>query len=204
MDTTNSNSETFDENQSLQVIKEMIKVSQRNLNNDGIMFIIWGWIFFVSHFFCNYLPNIFVPNELVMQIVRFLRAALPIIGIAYTLYYIFTQRKKVTTYIGVSLKYVWVSLFFSLVLVNVIQFNVLQKINFELQHPIFMVLIAFATVVTGGILRYRLIIIGGIIFGLLAFVSSYFALQEQLLLESIAWVIAFIIPGHLLFSKRKN
>ena len=67
-----------------------------------------------------------------------------------------------------------------------------------------MVFIAFAIVVTGGVIRYNLIIGGGIIFGLLAFVSSYLPLQEQLLMESIAWLLAFIIPGHLLYSKRKS
>ena len=84
-----------------------------------------------------------------------------------------------------------------------IQFNVLGSINFELQHPIFMVLMAFAITSTSGILRYKLIIFGGVLFGLLALTASYFKLQEQLLIESIAWVIAFVIPGHLLFSKRK-
>ena len=67
-----------------------------------------------------------------------------------------------------------------------------------------MVLIAFATVVTGGILRYRLIIIGGIVFGLLAYISSHLPLQQQLLAEAIGWLIAFIIPGHVLYSKRKS
>ena len=67
-----------------------------------------------------------------------------------------------------------------------------------------MVFIAFAIVVTGGILRYKLIIAGGIVFGLLAYVCSYLPLQEQLLVEAIAWIIAFIIPGHVLYSKRKR
>ncbi len=85
-----------------------------------------------------------------------------------------------------------------------IQFNVLHQINFELQHPIFMVIIAFAITVTGGILRHRLIIIGGILFAALAYTASYFNLQEQLLIESFAWVIAFIIPDHILYAKREK
>lgn len=202
MDTTKSNSDTFNETQSLQVIKEMIQVSQKKLKNDGILFIVWGWVSFINYFFCNYLPSALTTPNQIMQIVRFFRVALPILGIAFTLYYILKQRKKVTTHIGITLRYVWSSLFISMILINLIQFNVLQKISFELQHPIFMVLIAFATVLTGGVLRYRLIIFGGIIFGLLAYISSYFALQEQLLIDAIAWIIAFIIPGHLLYSKR--
>jgi branched-subunit amino acid ABC-type transport system permease component len=139
-----------------------------------------------------------------MDLVHSLRVILPVSGLIFTLYYILKQRKKVQTYIGISLRYVWISLFASMVLVNLIQMNVLHRVNFELQHPIFMVLIAFAVTVTGGILRYRLIIAGGIIFGLLALAASYFELQTQLLLEAIAWIIAFIIPGHLLYAKRNK
>jgi drug/metabolite transporter (DMT)-like permease len=119
----------------------------------------------------------------------------------FTIYYLIKQRKKVQTYIGISLRYVWTSLFLSTVLVNLIQMNVLHSINFELQHPLFMVLMAFAVTVTGGILRHRLIIIGGAVFGALALTASYLGLKEQLLLEAVAWMIAFIVPGHILFAK---
>jgi branched-subunit amino acid ABC-type transport system permease component len=95
-------------------------------------------------------------------------------------------------------------MFACLVLINLIQFNVLHKINFELQHPLFMVIMAFATVITGGILRYKLVTIGGIIFGLIALLSSYVTLPYQLLLESFAWLIAFVIPGHYLYATRKS
>jgi branched-subunit amino acid ABC-type transport system permease component len=91
-----------------------------------------------------------------------------------------------------------------MVLINLIQFNVLNKIYFELQHPIFMVIIAFAIVVTGGILRYKMIIIGGIVYGLLAYISSYVELPAQLLIDAIAWMIAITFPGHLLYAKRNS
>jgi branched-subunit amino acid ABC-type transport system permease component len=90
-----------------------------------------------------------------------------------------------------------------MVLINLIQVNVLHKIVFELQHPLFMVITAFAIAVTGGILRYKMIIAGGAIFGSIALLSSYLPLDEQLLVESIAWLLAFIIPGHILFRQRK-
>lgn len=188
------------ETQSLLVIKEMIQVSRNKLKKDAILFIIWGWILFVNYFFLNYLTSVLETANQIMRIVRPLRVILPILGILYSIYYILKQRKKVQTYIGISLRYIWFSLFLCLSLVNMIQFNVLKSINFELQHPIFMVFIAFAVTVTGGILRYRLIIIGGIAFAVLAYTASYFKLQEQLLIESIAWVIAFIIPGHIMYT----
>jgi hypothetical protein len=204
MKTTIKNEKHLDESQSLNVIREMIQVSRNKLNNDGILFIVWGWIFFINYLFLNYLPNRILLSHKTMDLVHGLRVILPVSGLIFTLYYILKQRKKVQTYIGISLRYVWISLFASMVLVNVIQMNVLHQVNFELQHPVIMVLIAFAVTVTGGILRYWLLTGGGILFGLLALAASYFDLQTQLLIEAIAWLFAFVIPGHLLYAKRNK
>lgn len=194
----------MNETRSLLIIKEMIQVSRNKLKRDGILFIAWGWILFFDYFFLNYLTSVFLVTHQLMRVVYVLRILLPISGIVYSVYYILLQRKKVQTYIGISLRYVWISLFLCMVLVNLIRFNVLKSINFELQHPIFMVFIAFAVTITGGILRYRLIIIGGIFFAAFAYTASYLKLQEQILLDSIAWVIAFIIPGHILYANREK
>lgn len=203
MDTVNNTSDSMNETQSLLVIREMIQVSRNKLKRDCILFIIWGWsLFYVSLY--GYIKRKFALSFSAEDILGLLEIALPLISIVFTVYYIFKQRKKVQTYIGISLRYVWTSLFVCMILVNLIQFNVLQNINFELQHPIFMVLMAFAVTVTGGILRYRLVVIGGIIFGLLALAASYLELEEQLLIESVAWIFAFIIPGHILYANRKN
>lgn len=193
----------FDEKKSLQTIQEMLEVSKRKFQSDGILFIVWGWIMTI-HYMVSFVLGYSNLSTQLRHGIEFLTTGFIILGFAFTLYYIFKQRKKVQTYIGVSLRYVWVGMFFSLVLVNVIQFRVLQGINFELQHPIFMVIIAFATVVTGGILRYQLIVYGGISFALLALLSSRLPLESQLLMESIAWFIAFVVPGHMLYSKRKS
>jgi hypothetical protein len=198
METTN-----FDERKSIQTIQEMLLVSKRKFQSDGILFIVWGWIMTI-HYMVSYVLGYSNLSTQLKNGIKYFTIGLIILGFAFTLYYIFKLRKKVQTYIGISLRYVWVGMFFSLVLVNVIQFRVLQEINFELQHPIFMVIIAFATVVTGGILRYQLIVYGGISFALLALLSSRLPLESQLLMESIAWLIAFVVPGHMLYSKRKS
>lgn len=203
METNQLNSELIDENQSIRIIREMIEVSHKKMKNDGILFILWGWISFIN-IMMEYLLKKIVHTHQISQIKSFITITLPILGLLYTIFYIYRQSRKVTTYIGISLRYVWGSLLVSMILINLIQFNVMHKIIFELQHPIFMVLIAFAITVTGGILRYKLIMAGGIAFGILAYVSSCLPLHQQLLVESISWLIAFIIPGHILYSKRNG
>lgn len=198
METTN-----FDERKSIQTIQEMLQVSKRKFQSDGILFIVWGWIMSINYLI-NYIFGISNIHYEVKWYVKISYLSVFIFGLVFTLYYILKQRKQVQTYIGVSLRYVWVGMILSQVLVNIILFHGLQEANFELQHPIFMVIIAFATVVTGGILRYQLMVYGGISFALLALISSRLPLESQLLMESIAWVIAFVIPGHILYSKRKR
>lgn len=203
MDTNKTNTEYFDENKSLQVIREMIFTSQKKIKNDGILFIIWGWLMFYNYISSFILRQIVITHSIKMGF-KYFGTGFGILTIAFSIYYIIKKGRRVTTYIGISLRYVWVSLFICLSLINMIIFNVIHEFNVELQHPVFMVLIAFAIVVTGGILRYKLLIIGGVIFGILAYVCSYLKIDNQMLAEAIAWLIAFVIPGHIMHSKRKR
>jgi len=203
METKQQDFDSFDENQSLQVIKEMIQVSQKKLKNDGVLFILWGWIIFYNYISWYMINNIVTTYQIKMGFEYFAKG-LVVLAFAFSIYYIFKKNKKVTTYIGISLRYVWISLIVCLSLVNMIIFNTIHEFNAALQHPIFMVFMAFAVVITGGILRYKLIIFGGVVFGLLAYVCSYLSLENQMLIEAIAWLIAFIIPGHYLYAKRKS
>ena len=203
METNQPNFDPFDERQSLQVIREMIQVSQRKLKNDGILFIMWGWLMFYNYI-SSYLLQKTVTTFQLRKIFEYSGNVIGLLAIAFTFYYILKESKKVQTYIGISLRYVWISLICCLSITSMIIHNVIHVANLELQHPIFMMFIAFAIVITGGIIRYRLVILGGIGFALLAFASSWVKLEEQMLLEAAAWLIAFIVPGHILFSKRNS
>lgn len=203
MKTQSQHSDSFDEHQSLQVIKEMIQTSRKKLKNDGVLFFLWGWISFVGYFL-EYLVRTVPHVYSITTFKRYLSILLPLVGFIYTVVYLYRKSRNATTYIGISLRYVWGALLAAMVLINLIQGNVLHQITFELQLPIFMVLISFALVVTGGILRYKIIIAGGILFGLLAYLASFFTLPNQLLVEAIAWLVAFIVPGHILYATRNS
>jgi len=203
MESNQTETGSFNEEQSLRVIREMIEASHKRIKNDGILFIVWGWIGFITGF-VHYLTGTIPHTYMTGRIIKWFTMTLPIAGLLFTVYYLYTKSRKATTYIGISLRYVWVSLFVVMILINLIQFNVMHKIIFDMQHALFMVVTAFAIVITGGILRYKMIVAGGILFAAMAYLSSYFTLNEQLLVESIAWFIAFVIPGHALFSRRNK
>lgn len=203
MENNQLNSESFDENQSLQVIREMIQVAQNKMRNDGILLIVWGYAASLPALIKYFEEILFLPNR-VMFFLKFVDPVLPLLALAFTIYYILRERKKVTTYIGASLRYVWISLFGCMVLTNLILYNVTHEVNFTLQHPLFMVLTAFAILVTGVILRVKLIILGGIVFGISAYFASFLILHDQLFLDGIGWFVALAIPGHIMYYKRNR
>ena len=168
--------------------------------NKSSLLIVWGWLGFLNYLIFGYLPGVLLLGYQEIQLVRFSRVALLITGIIFTLYFLFGKRKEKLSYTGITIRFVWGGLILMLMFVNLIQFNVVGDIDYELQHPIFMIFIAFAILVTGRVMRYQLLTAGGIAFALLGLAASYMPLQEQLLMEAIGWMLAFIIPGHLLYA----
>ena len=105
MKATDLNPEVFDEAQSLKVIQEMIQMAQNKMRNDGILLIVWGYAALLPALIRFFKEILFLPNR-VMFFLKFVDLLLPLLALAFTIYYILKERKKVTTYIGVSLRYV--------------------------------------------------------------------------------------------------
>ena len=90
METKQPNFDSFDENQSLQVIKEMIQVSQKKLKNDGVLFILWGWIIFYNYS-SWYVINNFVTTYQIYKGFEYFAKGLSSVGICVFYYYIFRK-----------------------------------------------------------------------------------------------------------------
>lgn len=169
----------------------------------SMLLITWGWLLAYSSF-AGYLERSFAIGYWNHKLLSYLGYALALAVFAFTVFYLIKRWKIIRTRNEVSLLYVWFSLVVSMVLINLIQFNVMEKINFELQQPVFMVLKGLAIIITGGILRIRMLIIGGIIFTGLGWLASYYFLEDQLVLEAIGWLIAFAFPGHWLYANKRS
>ncbi|MFA5753462.1 MAG: hypothetical protein WC910_10380, partial [Bacteroidales bacterium] len=110
METKQEEAKIINENQSLAVIKEMIEVSRIKLRQDGILFIVWGWtLFYVS--FGGYMTRTLVMTYQINKTLSRLGYVMAAAAALFTIYYLIKQRKKVQTYIGISLRYVWISFF---------------------------------------------------------------------------------------------
>ena len=82
--------------------------------------------------------------------------------------------------------------------------NFTTEINFEMLHPLQMVIIGFTLFLTGGIYRYYILSGCGIIMWMAVSFVANFDLNEQLLIRTIADLLCFVIPGILMFLESKK
>lgn len=194
-------SDSFDENQSFQMIQEMIEVSKNNFRSDGILFILWGWIFFISAIARFLLRALIITQEIAWITNRFLLLLL-LIGIIFSINYIYKKRRVVRTYTGQILRYLWGAIIFLNLYVLVYQLRANMNIDWLLSQ--YMIMLALGTFVTAGIIRFKPLIYSSISFIVLAQISMLFHHEMGILVAALSFVTGLIIPGHILYSKRKK
>ncbi|HET9571852.1 MAG TPA: hypothetical protein VFP20_10640 [Bacteroidales bacterium] len=167
----------------------------------GFLVVLWGWSQFLG-FMRYYLVRLIPLSFATCKTLEYFTNGLGILVFLFTLNYLYVHRVRLKRPEVKTLLTIWIGLFLTMVFTNVIMQNVLHHVVFELQHSLFMLLTALAIVITGSLIKNRWMWIGGLLFALLAFGSSYLVLKNQMLLEAIGWLVGFVIPGHLMLRRK--
>lgn len=184
------------ENESMLIIMQMIRNTQKKVeNNFGRPFIICGYtaliisilIWFLYFFFGNSAVNW-----------SYLWLLIPVISIAAGYPVNKSQIKEAKTYIDQVLQYVWYVTGLVSLTVGIISFIWFIPVFFLIP-----VLLSMGIILTGLIIRYRLIIICGLISSILSFTCLWINNQYQPLLFGGIFIIMMIIPGHAMNRKSK-
>ena len=96
--------------------------------------------------------------------------------------------------------YVWIAFGVSLFIVLFSG----SKVGFEKIYPFIIMIYGIGTFITGGIIKMKLLVFGGIFCWTLSIVAFYVTFDIQLLLLAAAIVVAYIVPGHVLKSNYKK
>lgn len=181
----------FDENESLKTIQAMIESAKAEMKDDGFFYLLWGYLVFIAS-----LSNFFLLYNLHPSKAALVWSVIMSAGWIFTIIRVIRKEKRITvrTHVHKVMSYLWGGFTISLILVL---FMTLQK-HHDLLNPIIILLYAMATFVSGGVLKFRPLIIGGIIAWCFAIASFYAEANIQLLLVAISVLIAYIIPGHIL------
>lgn len=180
-----------------------IATSKRTLMNDGILLICWGLAFSIGNFW-RYYKSVVLTVWWMRNFMKILQIALGTGAIAFTGYFIFFRKRKVTTFTAISTRFVWIGVIIAHNMIVLITKNILSEVNFTLLQPLQMVLIGFALFITGGIYRYYLLTICGIVMWIAAVLSANYDLNIQFLIRGIAEIICFVVPGILMYNNRKR
>ncbi len=203
MNSITAENSQFDEKQTLKTIQATLKTTKRILKDDGILLICWGVVFSIGNLW-NYYNSVTLTAWWMRNLMDTLQILIGIGVVGLTIWFIFFRRKKATTFTAISTRYVWIGVVVAHNLVVIITKGILSEVNFTLLQPIQMVLIGFALFITGGIYRYYILTLGGIIMWGAAVWASNYDLNIQFLIRAIAEVICFIVPGILMLTAWKK
>lgn len=189
--------ENFSPEQSLQLIRSMISKTKQDMSDNSIYFLVWGWITFIA---C---AGQFVLKHIVKYEQHYQVWWLIAIGVAFSIYNGIKQGKtqRARTYVGDSMKWLWMGMGMSYFVLSMI----LTKVGWDSAvFPFFIMLYGLGTFVSGSILQFRPLIIGGIIAWALAIGAVYAEYDYQMLFGAAAILVSYIIPAYMLRSRNKT
>lgn len=180
--------------ESLRIIHEMIAAAKNDVKADAFIFLLWGWLVFVASISQFILVNLHISWNSAPWML------MPIGGII-TAVYSFMKGKKDRTKTNVteSLKYTWIA--FTVALLIILFFN---SMNYLQVLPIIMALYGMGLFLSGGALRFKPLMIGGIFCWVCAIVGFEIQNMYQLLILATAVLGGYIIPGYLLKMNNKK
>jgi hypothetical protein len=189
--------EKFSPEQSLHLIQSMISKTKQDMSDDSIYFLVWGWITFIA---CT---GQFVLKHIMEYEKHYQVWWLITVGIAFSIYHGMKEgkRQRARTYVGDSMKYLWMGMGISYFVLSMI----LSKIGWNSSvFPFFILLYGLGTFVSGSILQFRPLIIGGVLAWALAIGAVFVAYDYQMLFGALAILISYIIPAYMLRSRNSS
>ncbi|HUS03448.1 MAG TPA: hypothetical protein VMY77_17030 [Chitinophagaceae bacterium] len=193
----NDNEKQMTEAESLSIISGMINHAKNRFSETGHLYLLWGFVILICCI-TQFIMIYFFKDQNAYYV--WYSTWLVVI---YQFYYLFkkSKRERVKTYTDEIIGFVWltfVTCSFIIVYI-VLKNNMLIALN-----GCILVMYGMPTFLSGIILRFNSLKIGGIICWLLAIGTMFTAYQYQVLLLAAAVVAAWIIPGFILRSKFKK
>jgi hypothetical protein len=183
--------EDFSPQQSLRVIQSMIEKTKDNISENRFYFLLWGWLSFVC------ILAQFVLKVLVEYRHHYIVWASTLVATAITaMHAIKHDRKGTRTYAGDSMGYLWTGIGISFFVLSIIISN--TGGGWLNAYPFFILFYGLGTFVSGRLLQFRPLMIGGIINWGLAVAAVFVHFDYQMLIAAVAILTSYIIPGHMI------
>ncbi len=177
--------------ESLRIITQMIQSTKRSIKGSSFYFLFWGWLSLIANlgqFYLQEFTNFSSPHMIWL-------VAIP--GWIVTMFYSFkTSRrsdKRPATYGGKLIMWMWIGFVISIVIV----IGGGMHFNFQITALI-MLFAGLATFMTGIILKFRPLIMGGSTFWILTPIALWIGIQYSPIIMAAGLITGYLIPGYLL------
>ena len=181
----------------LKIIEEMIASAKVKASEGSIYYLIWGWLVLIAAS-CNFIllnytsyENHWIAWPILMALGGIISG---VVG--------YKQEKKTTvkTYVDRAMAYLWSAVGITLFVVLI----AMIKLGPLVAYPILIFLYGIGTFVSGGILKFKPLVIGGVACWVIGSIAVYVNFSDQLILLATAIVVSYLIPGHILAARKES
>lgn len=193
METKNDN---LSAQESLDLISKMISQAKGNVGRSSFYFLLWGWVIAACNF-GMYAMLEFSAYPRYAPAVWMLCIPAWIISIIHGR----NQEKEriVKTHLDEISKWLWISMGIAICPAWILG----EKLNWMVNAVILMP-VGVATFVSGIIVRFRPLLIGGIVFWIAGIVCYFVGSRDQYLVGGIATILGYLVPGYMLRNQKEN
>lgn len=182
----------FDEKEALNVIEEMVNSGRYKMKKEAKFFLLWGWMVFAAAIIQFFFVLAEIDNSWIVWPA--------LMGLAFIIYLFMVNKTKreggSSTYIDRVNKYLWLG-FFGPLLITILTG---VFISWAAAYPFFMAIYGWSAIVSGGLLKFKPLVNGGIVSCILGVATIFVPGMYILLMLALAIFAGFIIPGHVLRS----
>jgi hypothetical protein len=182
--------------ESLSVISRMIESSKTRMNENGFIYLFWGWLMII----CALAQFLLIQLEYYEIHYYPYYLAIPA-GIYTGIYYSRESKKEQgSSFLGNLFATVWISVGLN-ILITAFVFSFALNMN---PIPFILMFLGIATIVSGQIINFKTLVIGGVICNLLGITTIVMPFVYHPLIAALALVAADLVPGYSLRIKYKK
>jgi hypothetical protein len=180
----------FSPRESLMLIRSMIETTKHSISDNSHYFLLWGWAVMIGCIVQYLLMSVFKSPY------HYYAWLITLVAVVFQVIFLIKDKKKerVRTFINEAHAHLWLVIGLSFIAL----FFIFSKIGWRYCFPIYILIYGIGTSVSGRLIKFRPLIIGGAANLLLAAITVYFRYDLQILMTALAILISYIIPGHLL------
>ena len=177
--------------ESLSIINEMIETEKLRFGENGFIYRFWGWMVIAGSLLQYLLMYIEYPHH-------YYAWFLMILGGIYTGIHFSKEKNRISMPLsGKIMEYTWTAIGLNAFIVSFL----LPQTTGQFLLMFILAFIGIGTIISGAMLRFPFMIIGGVICNALGFVSIFTPFEYWGLYNILAVTFANLIPGYVLKSK---